>query len=311
MIKKILFLLIFPLTFAHLSAHEVVAAKTVGAPVKLPISIFVSVGAHLDFCQKIGAERVLVKLALAPGKSPATYAPTPQQVQLLSQSRLYLKAGLPFETALLGKLKSFPHSPEIVDVQTGIKLQPMQGGSYAEVHEDHSHHHHHDGLDPHSWLDPRLALQQATTIHLALTRIDPDGRSIYRNNFNLLKIKLKALDKELRSAFAPYVGSKIFVYHPAFGYFARAFGLQQRAIEIAGKKPKAQALANIIKEARAENVSALFVQPQFDQQSANKVAQVLGCAVIRIDPLSSDYCHNLKSIAAAIRENITSTKSLN
>jgi len=44
---------------------------------KLPISIFVSIGAHLDFCREIGAGRVAVKLALPPGKSPATYAPTP------------------------------------------------------------------------------------------------------------------------------------------------------------------------------------------------------------------------------------------
>ncbi len=316
MIRRFLFLLLFSLTVSNLLAPEVIGAQSFEPQAKLPISIFVSVGAHLDFCQKIGAERVLVRLALAPGKNPATYAPTPQQIQALSQSRLYFKAGLPFETALLGKLENLSYTPEIVDIQAGIELQPMQGGSSAGVHEggnSHQHHHkshQHDGLDPHTWLDPKLALQQATTIYLTLIRIDPDGKEMYNNNFNLLKSKLKGLDEELKRSFALYKGSTIFVYHPAFGYFARAFGLEQKAIEIAGKKPKAQALAKFIKKARTENVSALFVQPQFDQQSADKVAQALGCAVIKIDPLSSNYSHNLKLIATAIQKNIRPTQSL-
>ncbi len=126
---------------------------------------------------------------------------------------------------------------------------------------------------------------------------------IYNNNYNKLKRKLQVLENELKNSFSPFSNRTIFVYHPAFGYFARAFGLHQVAIEIAGKKPKARELANFIKTARAENIAAIFVQPQFDQQSADKVAQAVGCAVVRIDPLAKNYCENLKSIAAAVEKN--------
>ncbi len=279
------------------------AVETANKQPELPIPIYVSIGAHLDFCQQIGAERVSVNLALTPGKSPATYAPSPQEVQLLSQARLYFKVGLPFEAALLAKLKALPHAPEIIDTQAGITLQPMQN-DFPEF----KHAHRHTGLDPHTWLDPKLALQQATTIYTVLSRIDPAGKRIYTNNYNSLKNKLQSLDDELKSSFAPFANRTIFVYHPAFGYFARAFGLHQVAIEIAGKKPKAKELANFIKTARSENIAALFVQPQFDQHSADKIAQVVGCAVVRIDPLATNYCRNLKFIATSIQKNLRLNK---
>ena len=263
----------------------------------LPIPVFVSVGAHLDFCREIGGSRVLVKLALPPGKSPATYAPTPQQIQDLSQARLFFRVGLPFETALLNKLKALPHSPEIIDTQIGIKLQPLPG-------EHRKHRHQGLGLDPHTWLDPELARQQAATICRTLSRIDPEGENIYNNNFILLETRLKVIDKELKESFTPFRGRTIFVYHPAFGYFARACGLKQVAIELAGKTPKARELAIFMKRARAEKIAALFVQPQFDRQSAEKIAAALGCAVIKIDPLAVNYCDNLRYIATTIQAHI-------
>jgi len=173
---------------------------------------------------------------------------------------------------------------------------------------NHEDPHRHTGFDPHTWLDPKLALRQATVIFSALCRIDPNGCNLYTNNFRLLKNKLQELDEELKKSFIPYAGSIIFVYHPAFGYFARAFGLHQIAIELGGKKPKARELAAFIKTARAKNISALFVQPQFDQKSARKVAQALNCAVVGIDPLAAGYCSNLKHIAAVIRKNVKSSR---
>ncbi|MCK5915433.1 MAG: zinc ABC transporter substrate-binding protein [Deltaproteobacteria bacterium] len=309
MIGKISFKLLLFLATVIICAKVSVAAEAPDNQIKLPITVFVSIGAHLDFCQEIGAERVLVKLALPPGKSPATYAPTPHLVQDLSQSSLYFKVGLPFETALLRKIIALPRSPEIIDTQKDIILQPMQSGVHKKNHDRHNYRHpgkshSHAGLDPHTWLDPQLALKHATTIYRTLSQVDPDGKNIYTNNYNLLKDKLKVLDKDLKKSFKPFIGSTIFVYHPAFGYFARAFELRQIAIEFAGKKPTAKELENFITEARRENISALFVQPQFDRRSANKISQILGCKVIGIDPLATDYCRNLSHIATAILANI-------
>lgn len=266
--------------------------------VRLPISIFVSIGPHLDFCQQIGGDRISVKLLLPPGKSPATYAPSPQKIQDLSRAQLFFKVGLPFEKALLKKIKALPKHPQIIDTQAGITLQPMQ----KEKHNEHQHPQ--ANLDPHSWLDPRLALKQATTIYAALSRIDPEGKELYLNNLNALAKKLKVFHENLAMVLEPFSETTIFVYHPAFGYFARAYKMHQLAVEIEGKKPKAKALAEFIKKAKAKRTRVIFVQPQFDQQSAKKIADMLNCTVISIDPLARDYCANLKHIAETIRKNM-------
>ena len=306
--ERFLFVLLLVL-ISILSWKESPAANASDQSSPSPISVFVSIGAHLDFCRQIGGNRVSVRLALPPGKSPETYAPSPRQINDLSRARLFFKVGLPFETAFLNKLKALPRSPDIIDTQAGIKLEPIPGAPYNRDHaKDRERHHNsphrHEGLDPHTWLDPELALQQATTIYQSLSRIDPEGEKIYSNNYKILGYKLKVLDEELKNSFVPLHGGTIFVYHPAFSYFARAFGLQQRAIEIAGKTPKAKDLAEFIKKARAEKIAALFVQPQFDRQSAKKIARALNCAVIAIDPLAADYCANLRHIATTIQENI-------
>ena len=294
--------LLLTLLLVSAAIEDLTVAEAFAQSSFLPIPVFVSIGAHLDFCQQIGGRRVAVKLALPPGKSPETYSPTPQQINNLSRARLYFKVGLPFESAFLKKLRTLPRSPEIVDTQTGIKLQPMPGELYDQTHNRHPQRH--EGLDPHTWLDPELARHQAKTIYQTLCRIDPKGKNIYTSNYSLLELKLNVLDDELKKSFAPFHGRTIFVYHPAFNYFARAFGLKQRAIEMGGKTPKARELTAFIKRARAENIAALFVQPQFDRQSAEKIAGALNCAVVAIDPLAVNYCANLKHIATTIQAHI-------
>ncbi len=274
--------------------------------IQLPIPIFVSIGPHLDFSRQIGGDRVSAQLLLPPGKSPATYAPAPQQIQALSRARLFFKVGLPFEKALLIKIKALSRHPQIIDTQAGITLQPMPIGYHKELPANSNDHHQHllTDLDPHSWLDPLLALKQATTIATALSRIDPAGEEIYLNNLSILKEKLKVLHSDLASTMKPFAGSIIFVYHPAFGYFARAYKLHQMAVELEGKRPKAKKLAEFIKNARKKKARVIFVQPQFDQKSALKIAEALNCTVIPLDPLAQDYCANLSYIAETIRKSL-------
>jgi zinc transport system substrate-binding protein len=312
--KKIFLITFFSLLMflGGAGASQVTAGVELVRQVHQPIPIFVSIGPHLDFCRQIGGNRIRVELLLPPGKNSATFTPSPQQIKALSQAQLFFKVGLPFEKALLKKIEALPIHPEIIDTQAGINLQPIQSltstGKRSLNHKHHQGHQHLSGLDPHSWLDPQLALKQAHTIYSAIAHIDPGGKSIYLNNLNILRRKLKHLHKELSEILKPFSGSTLFVYHPAFGYFARAYNMQQLAIEIEGKSPKAKDLAKFIKKARQKQAQVLFVQPQFDQQSAQKIAEILNCNVIPIDPLAINYCSNLNKISKTIRNHLEKVK---
>ena len=76
------------------------------------------------------------------------------------------------------------------------------------------------------------------------------------------------------------------VFHPAWGYFAHAYGLRQVPIELEGKDPKPAELQGLIEHARGSGIRVIFVQPQFSTKSAALVAKAIGGQVVFADPLA-------------------------
>ena len=271
------------------------------------VAVVVSILPMASFAERVGGEHVEVETLVPPGESPATYEPTPRQMARLAAARLYFCAGLPFEEAVTRKVEaSFP-DVEVVDTRQGIDLAPMAAeadGHAGHERGDEPHHHAPGELDPHVWLDPTLAAQQAKTMAEALGRIDPGQRADYGRNLEALRADLEAVDAEVRRALAPVKGRKLFVFHPAYGYFARRYGLEQVAVEIEGKEPGARQLARLIEEARAAGARVIFVQPQFSTATARSVARAIGGAVVPLDPLARDYVANLRRMASAVRDGL-------
>jgi zinc transport system substrate-binding protein len=87
------------------------------------------------------------------------------------------------------------------------------------------------------------------------------------------------------------------VFHPAWGYFARAYGIEQVPIEIEGKDPKPARLKELIEHARKKHIKMIFVQPQFATKSAELVAKEIGGQVAVANPLAEDWMANLRKIA--------------
>lgn len=168
-------------------------------------------------------------------------------------------------------------------------------------HAHHAHHHDEGGKDPHIWLNPRWMKMQARTIADTLIELDPGAEARFEANYAALARDLDALDASLRAALAPVQGGTLFVFHPAWGYFADEYGLVQTAIETEGKAPTAQQLARLIEQAKAADVRVIFVQPQMSTQSAQAVAEAIGGAVVPINPLARDYIANLEAVASSIR----------
>jgi zinc transport system substrate-binding protein len=163
--------------------------------------------------------------------------------------------------------------------------------------------------DPHFWLDPRYAEIMAATIEKALAAADPAHAEAFRRNLAALREDLGALDARLREALAPLAGRDFFVYHPAFGYFADAYGLRQVPVEIEGKEPAARQLGRLIDRAKAEGVRVIFVQPQFSAKSAEAVAAAIGGTAVPMDDLAKDYIANLADMAEKVRGALAADKS--
>ena len=261
------------------------------------IEVAVSIAPQAYFAERIGGPRLKVHTLIPVGKSPATYTPTPRQLAKIARCRLYFRVGLPFERNIVPRLQS-GLGMRIIDTRRGIPLMKAQGRGTEKTKK--ASHGSGGETDPHIWMDPLLAKKLAQNMRDGLMEIDPQGRTQYEQGFAALAADLDALDKELRRVLKPLAGRTVYVFHPAYGYFCRAYGLVQKAVESEGKEPGIKELTKLIKAARRDGVRVIFVQPQFPRKSAEAIARAIQGSVVVLDPLAKDYIANLKKVAAQI-----------
>jgi zinc transport system substrate-binding protein len=283
---------------------EPVATPVAPAP---PLSVVVSVLPLATFVEAVGGERVAVRTMVLPGQSPATYDPSPKQIAALADADLYVRVGVPFEAAWMTRIQAANSDMPVLDLRDGLPLRPQENhvhgadehehGDNPDASERHAIHDEPDAMDPHVWTSPRLVRRMAVAIRDALTRLDPDGAALYAANQAAFDAELSALDSELSATFSGLEHRSFLVYHPAWGYFADAYGLTQIPIQREGKEPTARRLTALIEQARAAGTRVIFVQPQFDQRAAARVAHEIGGRVEAVDPLAPDYAANLRRVA--------------
>jgi zinc transport system substrate-binding protein len=252
------------------------------------IPVFVSILPQKYFVEKIGGDAVTVSVMVKPGASPSTYEPRPRQMMVLSKARIYYAIGVPFETVWLNKFSAVNPDMKIIHTHKGILRVRMN------AHADDGHHR--EILDPHIWTSPPLVKIQAKNILDALLDIDAAHKSGYTDRYNGFLQELNDIDNELRALFSKKTTRPpgFMVFHPAWGYFARTYGLRQIPIEMEGKSPKPSQIRQLIKNARRQGVRIIFVQPQFSAKNAEIIANAIGGKVLTADPLAPDWAANIR-----------------
>jgi zinc transport system substrate-binding protein len=240
--------------------------------------------------EQLAGDIVQVEVLLPPGASPATYEPTPKQMAALDRSQLYLQIGAPFEGPILDKIRVLMPELRIVNCREGVELEPMVGG----------HAHGAALLDPHIWLDPSRMKRVAETSANALSELLHHETMRIFDRLASLCQQIDRTDRRVAEVLAPHRGQTLLVFHPAYGYFTRRYGLAQTAVEFEGKAPSARRLATVIDELDGQPVRTLFVQPQFSRSAAERVAEALNCELVELDPLAADYLNNLEVMAYTI-----------
>ena len=178
---------------------------------------------------------------------------------------------------------------------------------HAEHDEKHEAHEEHDEeheahADPHVWLNPMLAITMARNISDALITMDKANKDFYLKNFQKLMNDLLAFDESAKNELAGLKNRKFVVYHPAWGYFAAHYDLEQISIERNGKEPKIDEMASTVKMIKDENIKVIFADPNRSQKSAQVLASQTGAKVELLDPLGYNLLENLKIAVRAIKD---------
>lgn len=266
------------------------------------LGVTVSVEPHAWLAERIGGDRVTVRVLVGPGESPASYQPSDLQVTDVMRSSIYFRTGVPFERGKwLAAIHAVDDGPEVVDLREGLSLRAMESGHLCEEGHDHGSHAGEDAMDPHLWLSPTNLIEQARLMADALVKADPDGAEIFEGNLREAVGDLVEARVEVRRILAPIAGKQIHVFHPAYGYFCDEFGLVQVAIEAEGKEPSDQELTALLTGAREDGARAIFVQEQITGRAAQAIADSLGISLVRLDPLARDVPENLIRMATKMR----------
>ena len=175
---------------------------------------------------------------------------------------------------------------------------------HDEKHEAHEEHdeEHEAHADPHVWLNPMLAITMARNISDALIDMDKANKDFYLENFQKLMNDLLAFDESAKNELAGLKNRKFVVYHPAWGYFAAHYDLEQISIERSGKEPKIDEMASTLKMIKDENIKVIFADPNRSQKSAQILASQTGAKVELLDPLGYNLLENLKIAVGAIKD---------
>jgi len=273
------------------------------------LTVSVSILPQKYFIERIGGDFVQVNVMVGPGDSPHSYEPKPSQMTALSDSEVYFSIGVEFEHAWMDRISSANPEMLIVDLSQGLELLPAiahehdeEDLDHDEEEADHEESEHGEEIDPHIWTSPANGAAMAQMIADTLIALDPNHADAYRLNLEEFLADITQLQSEIIATFEGLDSRKFMVFHPAWGYFAQEFGLQQIPVEVAGSEPSAAELTALLSEAKEEDITVIFAQPEFSTRSADTIASEIGGKVILISPLAENWMENLRLVARTFTE---------
>lgn len=270
-----------------------VAGTVSGTTPASKIRIVASFYPIAEFAKQVGGNKVEVSNLIPVGIEPHDYEPTVQQILSAQSSDILVYNGAGLEPWIKKINAKFA-----VDTSQGLQLLQMSnevnterggGGAPGEV------------VDPHIWLDPILAKHQVEKIRDALLKVDPMNKDYYNMNAQRFIGQLNSLDSSLRSQLSASKCPKkdFIVFHNAFSYFAKRYGLNQHSIH-EGLTPEGeilpQRLQDIVQLARNLGLNVIYSEDLVDPRLSNVIAgEIPNGKVLILSPIEGIHQEEQKA----------------
>ena len=236
------------------------------------------------------------EVILPDGASEHDYSLRPSDVKRLQNADLLFWVGPEMEAFMVRSAQQVPAQKQVVMAQLdGVKSQLMKGADEDEHegHEGHDHdensehHHHHGEYNMHLWLSPEIARLSAVAIHDKLVELMPQSRAKLDANLKAFEASLAQADKQVGNELAPLKGKGYFVFHDAYGYFEKQYGLTPLGHFTVNPEiqPGAQRLHEIRTQLVEQKAVCVFAEPQFRPAVVEAVARGTSVRMGTLDPL--------------------------
>ena len=283
-------------------------------------TVIATTSVFADLAQLALGDNVMIETIVPAGVDVHTFEPSPADAQKLAGADLIVMNGLGLDEWALSLLEAAGKSEEdVLELAEGIdesnawvylegeEHDEEEGKEEAEEGEEHGH----GGSDPHIWLDPKGAAIYVDRIAARVAAELPERAAEIESARDAGLAEIAALDEELRVGFAAVEASarKIVTFHDAFGYFARAYGIEivGVAVEAPGQEPSAKEIAALIDAIKAAGVTSVFSEAQFPSKVLDQVAAETGATVLENlysdalgDAPANSYLGAMRANASAI-----------
>ncbi len=288
-----------PLFFA---AAALLFCATAPARAQAPLPVVASFSILGDLVQQVGGPDIALQVLVGPGSDAHAVQPTPAMARSVAGARVLFSNGLGFEGWMARFLKSANFQGRHVVLSDGLK--PLKAAS------SHGHAHNHD-VDPHAWQDVAAAVHYVQAIARGLCAADAPRCPAYLERARASTQRLQALDREIRAGWAavPPERRKLISSHDAFGHYAAAYGVRFLAPQGLSTEAEASArgVAALVRQIKAQNVRALFVETIADPRLIEQIGRETGvqpAGALYSDALS-DASGPAASYEALMRHNTT------
>jgi zinc transport system substrate-binding protein len=226
------------------------------------------------------------------------YTLRPSDAKRLSEAQLVFWIGPFLESFLVQPLGSLAVQATLIEIATapGVVLLPARAGGAWEAEDENPHAATAEGgqslatKDPHLWLDPMNAIAIARVAADRLAAMDPANAARYSANEMTLERRLLALDVQLKRRLEKLRGLDFVVFHDAYQYFDRRYGLSAiGSIMIDPEHPPgARRLRDMHQKVVATGARCVFREPQFEPALVRTVTEGTGARSATLDPLGAE-----------------------
>jgi len=223
-----------------------------------------------DMVAQVGGDRIALRVLAGPDADAHAFQPRPSDAEAIRGAALVVRNGLGFEPWLDRLLRSTRFAGPVVTAADQVAPLPIPGRGG-------------DVPDPHAWQDIGRAQDYVRAIAAGLTGLDAAAAPTMRDAAARYLDRLAAHDAWVRGEVArvPEARRVLVTSHGAFGYLAAAYGVRVLAPQGPGShaQPSAQQVAALIRQIRAERITAVFLDGPGSQALMDRLARDAGVAV--------------------------------
>ena len=247
------------------------------------------------------------EVLLPDGASEHDYSLRPSDVKRLQGADLVVWIGPEMEAFMEKSVKNIPNAKQVTIAQLN-DVKPLLIKGADDDDDDHGHndagseksdeHHHHGDYNMHLWLSPEIARASAVAIHEKLVELMPQSRA--KLDANLKDFEAQQVGNEL----APLKGKGYFVFHDAYGYYEKHYGLTPLGHFTVNPEiqPGAQRLHEIRTQLVEQKATCVFAEPQFRPAVVEAVARGTSVRMGTLDPLGTNIKLGKTSYSAFLNQ---------